>query len=154
LPVTISQLAVPKDFAATAASLVLAFRAIGGAIGTAGAQSAYRNKLATKLPDYVTKAALSAGLPESSVARVIQGVTASNMTLVESLPGVNSTIFAAVQQAYKDAQADSFKYGWAVILPFVRSKILFLLSFGLRLFFVLKTSSSFRLWSRGPGSHS
>lgn len=67
------------------------------------------------LPQKVTPAALSAGLPESSLPALLQGIVAGDLS---SIPGITPEILDAVGAAVKDAYARSYQTVYFCTLPF------------------------------------
>lgn len=93
-----------------------------GAIRTglsAIATSMYSSILATEsakyIPQKVAPAALAAGLPSSSIPRLLSGITLGNF---EGIPGISPEIIAATGAAVKDAYATSFRTVYLCTLPF------------------------------------
>lgn len=71
---------------------------------------------ATKyLPRKVTLAALSSGLPRSSLPALLQGVTSGDLSTV---PGMSPEVLVAVSAAVKDAYARSYQTVYLCTLPF------------------------------------
>jgi hypothetical protein len=98
------------------ASRVLQFiRAPGGAIAQALYVSVLQNKVRVYLPKYVTPAALSAGLPSSSLPAIFGGITAGNFSGVPSIdPEIMEVVGAQATRAY----IASFKIVFYVTIPF------------------------------------
>jgi hypothetical protein len=67
------------------------------------------------IPRYVTPAALSAGLPESSLTALFAGITAGDFTAV---PGMTNEITLAVMDQVKHAYSLSFRTVYLCTLPF------------------------------------
>lgn len=93
-----------------------------GAIRTglsAIATSMYSSILATEsakyIPQKVTPAAIAAGLPESSVAKLLSSIALGDFSAV---PGISPDIIAATGAAVKDAYAISFRTVYLCTLPF------------------------------------
>jgi hypothetical protein len=84
-------------------------RSVGGAVGTAIANAFYKAKIASAPPDYVTRAAISAGLPNTvaSSTPFVQGISSNNFTMAEVAPGATAAIVQAGQQAALQAYAHS-----------------------------------------------
>ena len=70
-------------------------------------QVVLRNRLAETIPAQVPKAVTNAGLPTSSVAGFMTGLTTG--TGFEGVPGITDTIIAAGVRAYKEANADAYR---------------------------------------------
>ncbi|KAH8649279.1 trichothecene efflux pump [Xylariales sp. PMI_506] len=90
-------------------------RALGGAIAEALYASVLDNKLLVYLPEYVTPAALAAGLPSSSLTDLFAAISAGSY---DDVPGINDTIIAAVKAAVKQAYVKSFATVFYVTIPF------------------------------------
>lgn len=90
-------------------------RAIGGAVAQTVYVSILTNKVATYLPEYVTPAAISAGLPEASLPQLFAGITAGNFTAV---PGITPEIVAAAGLATQKAYLESFRIVFYATIPF------------------------------------
>ena len=93
-----------------------------GAVRTAVsaiATSMYSSILTTEamkyLPQKVIPAAVSAGLPSSSLPALFEAVQNGNLTVV---PGMSQKIMAAVDAAVKDAYARSYQTVYLCTLPF------------------------------------
>lgn len=93
-----------------------------GAIRTAIsaiATSMYSSILATEsakyIPQYVTPAALGAGLPESSLVSLFTGITAGDFSAVE---GITPEIIAVVVDQVKHAYSLAFRTVFLCTLPF------------------------------------
>lgn len=67
------------------------------------------------MPEYVTPAAVQAGLPQSSLPSLFTNLTAGTL---EKIPGINAAIIAAVGAADAMAAADSFRYVWYCVVAF------------------------------------
>ncbi|KAF2102793.1 fungal trichothecene efflux pump [Rhizodiscina lignyota] len=97
------------------AGVLGAIRTAAGAIATSMYSSILSSRLAIYLPQYVTPAATSAGLPSSSLVALFTGISAGDISTV---PGVNTTIAAAVGEATKTAYSHSFRIVFLCTLPF------------------------------------
>jgi hypothetical protein len=93
-----------------------------GAIRTgisAIASSMYSSILATEsaryIPQKVIPAALTAGLPPSSLPGLLQSITLGDFSTV---PGISAEIIAATSAAVKEAYASSFRTVYLCTLPF------------------------------------
>ncbi|KAB5576271.1 putative siderophore iron transporter [Coniochaeta sp. 2T2.1] len=101
------QLAIPAKLIATATAVATSSRALGATMFTAIYTAAMTSRLPGYLADYVTKAAIGAGLPPSSLPMFIPALAGGDMEAVAGVPGVSPVIIeagvAAMQQAYADA---------------------------------------------------
>lgn len=98
-------------------ALSLSVRVIGGSIGYAIYYNIFVNKLTARLPAYVAKFAIGAGLPASSATTFVEAFL-TNPAKVTSIPGVNAAIIAAATKGTQWAYADSLKYVWYTSIPF------------------------------------
>jgi hypothetical protein len=53
---------------------------------------------------------MGAGLPASSVTGYMTALAAGNATALKAIPGINSNILAIGARAYKEANADAYRY--------------------------------------------
>jgi hypothetical protein len=104
----------PQDIG-LATGVLGSIRAAGGAIAQALYVSVLDNKIKTYLPEYVTPAALSAGLPSSSLPSLYAGITAGNFSAV---PDITPEIIAVVGKEVTHAYISSFKVVFYVTVPF------------------------------------
>ena len=74
-------------------------------------------KLAHTLVPKVSAAAVSVGLPASSVELLFEAMTTGKG--FESIPGITPTILAAAADASQNAYAHAYNLAWWSILPFV-----------------------------------
>lgn len=114
---TLSTMALvwPPDDIGLVAGTLGAIRTAAGAIATSMYSSILSTRLAIYLPQQVTPAATAAGLPQSSLTELYTAITAGDISTV---PGMNSTIAAAVDTATKTAYSMSFKIVFLCTLPF------------------------------------
>ncbi|KAL1598144.1 hypothetical protein SLS59_007154 [Nothophoma quercina] len=92
-----------------------AIRTAISAIATSMYSSILTTESSKYLPQKVTPAALSAGLPESSLPALLQGIVAGDLS---SIPGITPEILDAVGAAVKDAYARSYQTVYFCTLPF------------------------------------
>ncbi|KAH8662156.1 fungal trichothecene efflux pump [Xylariales sp. PMI_506] len=104
----------PQDIG-LATGVMGSLRALGGAVAQALYVSVLDNKLQNYLPDYATAAAVGAGLPESSVSDLLAGISTGNLT---GVPGITSSIIAAVTDSETAAYTDAFKMVFYCAIPF------------------------------------
>ena len=90
-------------------------RSGGASVATAIYSTILSNKLGKFIPEYVTPAALNAGLPSSSLTSLYANLTAGTLSKV---PGINAEIIAAVGAANSAAAAEAFKYVWYSVIAF------------------------------------
>lgn len=119
LLVTVAQLAVHPRHIGLVTALLVTARSVGGSVGTAIASAVYQSKLAAKVPAYISKAATQGGLPTTSLAEFVADISAGSANAASTLPGSSPILAAAGKTAYVQAQSDSFRYAWAVLVPFL-----------------------------------
>jgi nitrate/nitrite transporter NarK len=85
------------------------------AIATSMYSSILNTESAKYIPQYVTPAALEAGLPESSLTALFSGITIGNFSAV---PEITPDIIAVVGDAVKHAYSLSFRTVYLCTLPF------------------------------------
>lgn len=105
----------PQDIG-LATGVLGSIRSCGGAIAEALYVSILSNKVAIYLPEYVTPAALAAGLPKSSLTSLYAAITAgSGFT---DVPGISTAIIDVVDEAVRHAYISSFKIVFYATVPF------------------------------------
>ncbi|PVH95769.1 fungal trichothecene efflux pump [Periconia macrospinosa] len=92
-----------------------AIRTAISAIATSMYSSILTTESSKYIPQYVTPAALGAGLPESSLPSLFGGITAANFSAVE---GISPEILVAVDSAVKHAYSLAFRTVFLCTLPF------------------------------------
>lgn len=118
LIVTGVQLSTPHSLIATATAVVTSSRAVAATMFTAIYSAALNTRLDTNLPKDIGKAALGAGLPESSLKAFIGALAGGDTAALGKIPGVNPTIIAAGVVALKQAFADSIRVVYIIAAPF------------------------------------
>jgi hypothetical protein len=104
----------PQDIG-LASGILGSIRACGGAVAQALHVSVLQNNIGIYLPEYVTPAALSAGLPSSSLPALFDGITAGSFSDVTNInPDVIQVVGAQVTRAYMS----SFNIVFYVTTPF------------------------------------
>lgn len=98
-----------------ATGVLASIRAMGGAVAQTIYVSILTNKVAVYLPEYVTPAALGAGLPASSLTSLFAGITAGSF---KAVPGITPEIIAAAGAATTKAYIESFKIVFYATIPF------------------------------------
>jgi hypothetical protein len=106
---TAAQFATPPKLIAVASGLNTGVRSLGGSIGLAIFNALFASGLDKNLVPKVTAAVIPLGLPENSIAQLIGGLSAGNMTLVESLRGVTPDIIEAAGLAVNEAYSVRFR---------------------------------------------
>ncbi|CAM1506054.1 Fc.00g056950.m01.CDS01 [Cosmosporella sp. VM-42] len=100
LSVTYTQLGVPQELLGISGGLAGTARYAGGAVASACYSSAIANGIAKRGAQLIPKAALDAGLPQSSLSQVVAAAGAGAQAL-SKIPGVNQGVIDAVTNAYK-----------------------------------------------------
>jgi hypothetical protein len=117
LLVALVQFTAPHAYLSTATGLAFSARAIGGAFGSAVLNAIINGKLSTTLAPQVSAAAISAGLPTTSIPALLEAMgTGDGLDVV---PGVSPQIIAAVAAASQWAYTYAYRLAWWSILPFV-----------------------------------
>ncbi|KAK5689220.1 hypothetical protein LTR17_026422 [Elasticomyces elasticus] len=111
----LAPLALPSEDIGAALGALGSIRSGGAAVATAIYVTILSNKLTQYVPQYVTPAALSAGLPETSLVDLFTALTAGDFTTV---PGITPEIIAAVGAANASAAAKAFQYVWYAVVAF------------------------------------
>ncbi|KAH7037400.1 trichothecene efflux pump [Microdochium trichocladiopsis] len=104
----------PQDIG-LATGVMGSIRGLAGAVAQALYVSVQSNKLEQYMADYVTSAATSNGLPQSSLTTLFKAIAAGDFSAV---PGMTPSIAAAVGQAVQLAYRDSFKMVFYATIPF------------------------------------
>jgi len=103
------QLSTPHHLIATATAVTTSARAVAATVFTAIYSATLGTGLSKKIPGYVPKAVIMAGLPPSSVPAFMGAITGTDPAAVMQVPGVNGAIAAAGGLALKHAYADSIR---------------------------------------------
>jgi hypothetical protein len=90
-------------------------RSGGASVATAIYSTILSNKLSKLIPEYVTPAALNAGLPSSSLTSLYGNLTAGTLA---NVTGINEEIIGMVVKANAEAAAKSFQYVWYAVIAF------------------------------------
>ncbi|KAF7559284.1 hypothetical protein G7046_g4883 [Stylonectria norvegica] len=100
LSVTYTQLGVPQEMLGISGGLAGTARYAGGAVASACYATAIANGIAKRGAQLIPKAALDAGLPESSLTQVM-AAAGSGSAALSKIPGVTEEVINAVTVAYK-----------------------------------------------------
>ncbi|KAK6423434.1 hypothetical protein LTR95_016530 [Oleoguttula sp. CCFEE 5521] len=111
----LAPLALPSEDIGAATGALGSIRSGGAAVATAIYVAILNNKLKVYIPQYVTPAAVGAGLPESSLPDLYTALTTGVLTTV---PGITPAIEAAVGAANAIAAAQAFRYVWYAVIAF------------------------------------
>ncbi|KAK1912184.1 hypothetical protein P3342_009783 [Pyrenophora teres f. teres] len=115
------QFTAPHAFLSTATGLAFSARAIGGAFGTAVIYAIVNSRVTSNLPGDISSAAITAGLPASSVPALLAGMKGkSALTFRGSgITGMNETIINAAWDASHWSYARAYRLGFWSVVPFV-----------------------------------
>jgi hypothetical protein len=115
------QFTAPHAFLSTATGLAFSARAIGGAFGTAVIYAVINSRIASHYISDVSSAAISAGLPASSVPALLNSMKGATATTARGrgVPGANAEIMNAAWQASYWSYARAYRLGWWSVVPFV-----------------------------------
>lgn len=118
LVITGVQLSTPHHLIATATAVTTFSRAVAATVFTAIYAAAFSTRIENKLPNYVTKAAIGAGLSPPNVPAFIKALTSQDNAALAAVPGVNPTIIGAALVALTQAFADSVGVVYIIAVPF------------------------------------
>ncbi|KAF2474092.1 MFS general substrate transporter [Lindgomyces ingoldianus] len=119
LLVPLVQFTAPHAFLSTASGLAYSGRAMGGAFGSAVLNAIINNHLNKNLARSVGSAATKAGLPQSSVSKLMKAMAAGKAQQIQAVPGINNAILQAATHASQEVYARAYNLGWWSIFPFV-----------------------------------
>ncbi|KAI1741260.1 major facilitator superfamily domain-containing protein [Xylaria scruposa] len=112
------QFTAPHEFLSTATGLAFSARAIGGAFGSAVLNAIINGRLSGHYNSAVSKAALDAGLPESSIPSLLQAFETGDIGS-DVIEGANATIWAAAIKESQWQYAYAYRLAWSSVIPFV-----------------------------------
>ncbi|OAQ78164.1 siderophore iron transporter [Purpureocillium lilacinum] len=112
------QLATPHSLIATGTALAITSRAVSTAIFTAIFSAALTDRLEPNIISYVSRAAISAGLPASSVQAFVMALSGKDEAALMKVPGVTPPMIEAGITALKQAFADSIRVIFIIAAPF------------------------------------
>ncbi|KAL9077902.1 MAG: hypothetical protein Q9157_003169 [Trypethelium eluteriae] len=119
LIVALVQFTAPHAYLSTATGLAFSARAIGGAFGSAVLDAIINGNIASNYQAKVSRAALSSGLPASSLPALFKALAAGSPEAVQAVPEINPGIIDAVENASHWAYARAYNLAWASVIPFV-----------------------------------
>lgn len=114
---TVAVTVTPDTTIATCVALSLTVRAVGGSIGYAIYYNIFINKLTPRLPAYIAKYAIEAGLPITEATEFVETYLGAPAQLA-SVPGVTEQIIEAAAIGSRWAYAESLKYVWLTSIAF------------------------------------
>ena len=112
------QLATPHPLIATGTSLAISCRAVSSSVFTAIYSATLNERLQPNIISHVSKAAITNGLPKSSVEAFVEALATDNTAILSGIPGVTPSIVAAGVAALKQAFADSLRLVFVIAAPF------------------------------------
>jgi hypothetical protein len=118
LAITGVQLSVPHHLIATATAATTCSRAIATAVFTAIFSAALGARLEKFIPAYVSKAAIQAGLPKSSVEAFVKALSSQNNAALKGISGVTLEIIDSGVSTLKQAYADGLRVVFIIAVPF------------------------------------
>ncbi|CAK7214682.1 hypothetical protein SBRCBS47491_002235 [Sporothrix bragantina] len=89
-----------------------------GAVSLSIFVAVLQSRVATNMPKDITTAAVGAGLPSTSVEAAIAAAANGTAAAFDAVPGMNSSIEAAIADGVKTAYASSFKTVYLTSLAF------------------------------------
>lgn len=116
LVITGVHLSTPHRLIATATGVTTSARAVAATVSTAIYAAVLTNRLNENIGNYVTEAALAAGLPSSSIEKFVAAFVAGNPLL--GVAGVTPAVIAAASHALSQAFADSIRVVYIIAAPF------------------------------------
>ncbi|OJD11102.1 hypothetical protein ACJ73_09615 [Blastomyces percursus] len=114
----IAQLVVTDKHIGTSFGTMGCVRVGVGVIGTAIVLAILAAKIPVELEAHVVPAALSAGLPEASLADLFAAIAQATEEAMATVPGINSEIIAVVGRAQRDGYASAYRYIYYATIPF------------------------------------
>ena len=114
---TIAITVTPDTTIATCVALSLAIRTIGGSIGYAIYYNVFVNRLTPRLPAYIAKRALEAGVPAELLESFV-GAMATNPPLARKIPGITEEMITAGYWGRRWAYGESLQYVWLTSIAF------------------------------------
>lgn len=78
----------------------------------------YSNRLTAALPQQIIPAVKAAGLPASSIPDLFIAITNGTSTALENVPGMNESVFEALELATKLAYTHAFKVVYLATVAF------------------------------------
>jgi MFS family permease len=110
---TIAQLSIPADLIASATGLIVASRTFGACIGLVVFNAILNSVLTSRLAPAIGDAALSAGLPSSSLPEFLSAFLAGSSDTSNSAPGASEAVVQAATIAMRHVYNIGFRDGYA-----------------------------------------
>ena len=111
-------LSTPDHLIATATAATTSARAVAVTTFTAIYAAALNTRLKSYIPSYVAKAAVGAGLPQSSLGPFVKALTTHDTSALQNVPGISPSIIDAGTGALKQAFADGVRIVYIIAAPF------------------------------------
>jgi hypothetical protein len=111
------QYTAPHSQLSTATGLAFSFRAIGGAFGSAVENAIIQGTLYPRWTQEVSHAAITAGLPETSIPSLLQALSTDHN--IANVTGANASIIASAERASQGAYAHAYHRAWACLIPLI-----------------------------------
>ncbi|KIW38682.1 uncharacterized protein PV06_09632 [Exophiala oligosperma] len=118
LTLAATQLCTPHHLLATSTALVASARGLSASAFTAVYSAAVRSRLGSKIPAYVARAAVTAGLLPESLPAFTAAFLQNDATALQDVPGITPVVIQAATAALLQAQADSFRTVFIIAAPF------------------------------------
>lgn len=112
------QLSTPHHLIATATAATTCSRAIAAAVFTAIFSATSRARLEKYIPEYISKAAVLAGLPKSSIEAFVKALSSGDNAALKGISGVTPEIIDYGVSALKQAYADGLRVVFIITVPF------------------------------------
>lgn len=122
--VAIAQLSAPADLISPATGLMISSRVTGATVGLVIFNAILSAALKSKLVPSITEAALSNGLPSSSLADFLGVIDGGNGTAIASIPGVTEEILDAVTIAQRHVFNIGFRNTYATACAFSAAAVI------------------------------
>ncbi len=117
--VTIAQISQPHSYLATATAVAMTTRAMAASVATSIYSAVVSDKLGTKVPRYIIKAATSIGVPTKSISAFVSAIASGTVGQAAEIPGVSQSMISAGIIARQHAYADSIRYCFLIEIPFL-----------------------------------
>lgn len=112
------QLSTPHHLIATATAVTTSSRAVAATVFTAIYAAAFSSRIGSKLPDYISTAAIRAGLPTTSLKAFVGAFLSKDQSALTQITGITPAVITAAVVASKQAFADSVRVVYIIAVPF------------------------------------
>jgi hypothetical protein len=112
------QLSTPHHLIATATAVTTSARAVGATVFTSIYSAAFGDEIGAKLPAGIAEAASKAGLAADRIPAFIGALLTKDYDALSAIPGVNSAMIEAANEAVKQAYADSVRVVYYIAIAF------------------------------------